>query len=203
VKMRKGWSIVLLLLVLLTVAPLQAFAEETNRNDVRAQLAKGGWSVVYGDLINEADYAKFGLSVATAVATANPGPIYVYFNDQLQQQIVKIQKTAPEIGTKALTDLMVRAFNSKGRVLRHGRLEVSAGIATYRRWNTVIYNEPRTYKCKQKLPFGGWTWSICKKTVRVERKVPLPNNHQPYFRFRWASKAEAPVSLAAVALGEG
>ena len=34
----------------------------------------------------------------------NPAPIFEFFDNQLQQQINKIQQTAPEIGRQALTD---------------------------------------------------------------------------------------------------
>lgn len=160
-------------------------AEETNRNEVRQAIETDHWQVVWGITINEGEYAKFLIAVAAAAETGNPGPIYQYFNDYLDRTIKKVARNAPEIGLRALHDLITRAFNSQGRVLRNGRLEVSAGIATYRRWEHVIYDEPRTYKCKQKLPFGGWTWSVCTTTERVEKDIPWPNHHQPYVRFRW------------------
>ncbi len=178
--------IVFALAVLCLVSvPKVIHAESTNRNEVRANLERDGWFVVYGDLINEADYARFVAAVASSVACECPAPIYAYFNDQLQQQLTKIRKTAPSIAQNALEDLLVRAFNSKGRVLRMGRLEVSGDLATYKRWDTVIYDEPRSYKCKIYGPFDTWTWGVCWKTVRVEKKIPYPNNFQPYFRFRW------------------
>jgi len=174
-----------LAIVLSMLTPATSYAESTNRNEVRAGLAEGGWQVIYGDLINEADYALFILAVASAVACECPAPIYEYFDDQLQAQITKIEATAPEIGEDALIDLLIAAFDSDGEVLRHGRLEVSGGLATYSRWETVIYDEPRTKTC--------WTKGIiktkypCVTMERVERKIPLPNNFQPYFRFRWTS----------------
>lgn len=166
-------------------APKVIHAESTNRNEVRANLEKDGWSVVYGDLINEADYARFVAAVASSVACECPAPIYEFFDDQLQQQLTKIKRTAPSIAQDALEKLLVRAFNSKGNVLRQGHLEVSGGLATYKRWDTVIYDEPRSYKCKIYGPLGTWTWGLCWETVRVEKKIPYPNNFQPYFRFRW------------------
>jgi uncharacterized membrane protein len=174
-------------LVVSLVMPATSYAESTNREEVRAGLSGGGWSVVYGDLINEADYALFIAAVASSVACECPAPIYEYFDHQLQAQIDKIERTAPDIALEALEDLFVQAFNSDGEVLRHGRLEISGGLATYNRWETIIYHEPRTYKCKQDLPFGGWTWIMCTTTEEVERTTPYPNNFQPYFRFRWVS----------------
>lgn len=178
-----------LTLLLLVAAPKITLAESTNRNDVRAKLAEGGWSVVYGDLINEADYALFVAAVASAGACECPTPIYEYFDSQLQAQLNKIERTAPDIAMDALEDLMIRAFNSKGQSLRRGKLEISAGLATYKRWESVIYDEPYFYKCKQKLPFppGAWTWSECPGMKRVEKTIPYPNNFQPYFRFRWST----------------
>ena len=177
----------------LVSVPKVIHAESTNRNQVRADLEKGGWSVVYGDLINEADYARFVAAVASSVACKCPAPIYEFFDDQVQQQYNKIKKTAPSIAQKALEDLFVRAFNSKGSVLRNGRLEVSGNLATYKRWDTVIYDEPRTYKCKIKGPLGTWTWGVCTTVERVEKNVPYPNNFQPYFRFRWTGGEPTPT----------
>lgn len=37
--------------------------EVTNRNDVRAAIAAGGWDVVWGDLINEGDVLTFVISI--------------------------------------------------------------------------------------------------------------------------------------------
>lgn len=181
-------SLTLLIVVLMSVLnPTISYAEETNRNEVRARLSEGGWFIVWGDLINEADYAEFIAAVALAVATENPGPIYEFFDYQLEAQLEKIQRTAPEIAQDALIDLFIRAFDSNGQVLQKGRLEVSADLATYKRWERVIYDEPRTYRCKQEFPWGGWTWSVCTTVERVEKTIPYPNNFQPYFRFRWVS----------------
>lgn len=98
-----------------------SYAEDSDRNEVRARLAEGGWSIVYGDLINEGDYLEFIESVAEAVATENPAPIYRFFDNQLQAQIIKIRNTAPEIAQDALIDLLLRAFDSNGDVLRYGK----------------------------------------------------------------------------------
>lgn len=183
----------LLALVSFVATPLTVLAEETNRNEVRAGIAQGDWQVVYGDLINEADYAEFVLAVAAAVASENPAPIYAFFDAQLEAQLAKIEQTAPEIAGQALVDLLLRAFDSQGQVFRNGRLELSAGVATYKRWERVVYDEPRTYRCKQDLPFppGAWTWSICTTTERVEKIVPYPNNFQPYIRFRWIASGQS------------
>jgi hypothetical protein len=194
-------SLLIALLVSL-ITPAISIAESTNRNEVRANLAKGGWSVVYGDLINEADYALFIAAVAAAVACECPTPITEYFDYQLQEQLNKIQNTAPDIAQAALYSLLIQAFNSKGQTLRHGRLEVSADLATYRRWEEIIYDEPRTYECWYKIgPVK--TKGVCTKTERVKKVIPYPNNFQPYFRFRWvASSGSNPGSAQPSGLNE-
>lgn len=179
---------VLLAVLLTLVTPLSAFAESSNRNEVRKTLAKGGWSVVYGDLINEWDYFEFTAAVASAVACECPTPVFRYFNAQLNAQIEKVQRTAPNIAYDALVDMIIRSFSGKGTVMRQGKLEIGAGLATYNRWEAVSYKEPRSTKCKAKLPFGGWTWVPCTTMVTVYKQVPLPNNFQPYVRFRFVDK---------------
>lgn len=179
-------------------------AEETNRNEKRSELAEGGWEVVYGDLINEADYAAFIAAVAAAVACECPVPIDAWFEGQIDAQVAKMQKSAADVGEDFLIKLIIDSLNDGGRTMRTGNLEVSAGLVTYKRWETVIYHEPRTYKCKQDLPFGGWTWSICTTQEKVEREIPLPNNFQPYLRFRVAgSEGTGAASGTGSATGEG
>lgn len=187
----RTFVLVVLLAAIALLFPTAGYAEETNRNEVRAELASGGWTVIYGDLINEHDYLEFAAAVASAVATENPGPIYEFFNDQLQAQVVKIGKQAPDIPQEVVIELLIAAFDSEGQVQRRGNLEISADLATYNRWETVIYDEPRTYKCKQDLLGVGWTWSTCSTMERVEKTIPYPNNFQPYFRYRWIP--ETPV----------
>lgn len=164
--------------------PMIAEAEESNRGEVRANLAAGGWQIVYGDLINEGDYVEFVAAVAAAVACECPAPIQVWFDNQINAQVTKMQTAAPGVATDYLIRLLIESLDNNGQIFRTGRLELSAGLATYRRWETVIYDEPRTYRCKQNLPFGGWTWVPCTTVERVTREVPLPNNFQPYIRFR-------------------
>ncbi len=182
---RRKWILMLMAVMLFAIVPLQAFAEETNRNEVRANLASGGWTVVYGDLINEADYAKVAGSIVVGAKSGNYALIKAAFNDQLQVQLNKIKRTAPEILQADIERLILDAFHTQGRNLRKGRLEVSAGMATYKRWERIVYDEPNSTRCKQKLPFGGWTWVPCIKMVRKEKTIPYPNNFQPYIRYRW------------------
>lgn len=184
-------------LVASLLTPATSYAESTNRSEVREGLAQGGWKVVYGDLINEADYALFIAAVAGAVVCECPGPIYEYFDSQSQAQIDKITASAPEIAQDALIDLLIQAFDSNGQSLRHGRLEVSGGLATYKRWETVIYDEPRTYKC------GNILGIPCTTMERVERTISYPNNFQPYFRFRFISDSGSPGGAGDSGTGAG
>jgi len=177
-------SVVLAMVLNLLIASV-AYAEDTNRNEVRSQLSEGWDGVIWGDLINEADYALFIKAVIEVGITGNPAPLYAYFDGQLEAQVNKISAQAPEIGKDVLVKLLIQAFKSNGGSLRQGRLEISAGLATYKRWNRVVYDEPGTYPCRIRGPFHTWTRGVCLKKVRVEKNMPLPNNFQPYFRFRW------------------
>jgi len=64
-KFHKPLLIIMLVVLSVTLFPSTTFAEESNKAEVRAGLAQGGWYVVYGDLINEADYAAFLAAVGT------------------------------------------------------------------------------------------------------------------------------------------
>lgn len=157
---------------------------KSNRKEVRARIEEDGWTVVWGININEAEYAKLTAAIATAVATDNPAPVKAYFDNYLERTIDKMQREVPGIGRDALTKAVLKALEERGRTFRVKRVGIKAGIATYQRWEKTVYDEPRTRKVKKKLPFGGWTWSVESYTERVEKKIPLPNHHQPYVAFR-------------------
>ena len=42
-----------------------------------------------------------------------------------------------------------------------------------------------TEKYKINGPLGSWTWGYRPKYKTVERRVPLPNHHQPYVAIRF------------------
>ena len=177
----------ILLMAVLIISLSLCIAEDSNRNEVRAQIAEGGWDVVWGDLINEGDYLDLTLSIASAYETASLEPLQRFFSNQIDVQVNKMQSNAQNLAISEIKDLILSSFKNDGQTFRRGNLEVTAGIVTYKRWQTAIYDEPYTYKCKQSLPLGGWTWSVCTSSKRVEKQVPLPNNHQPYIRFRIVS----------------
>ena len=175
-----------MLIHLSTVTAVYA-VEKTNRTQVRDEFSTGWDGIVWGDLINEADYLEFVEAVAKAVASENPAPILQYFSQQAEAQITALGKSALDLDREELMDLLISAFKSKGKTLHKGDFEISAGLATYRRWNPVIYDEPRTYKCKWKKA-GISMDGFCTTTVQVTRDVPLPNNFEPYIRFRKPQK---------------
>lgn len=150
----------------------------SNKREIRNNLESNNWIVVYGKPVEEGDWGVMA-------ACTYYGCLTEYFDYYLDDTTDRIKRQMPGVQRHALIQLIESCFRYKGKIFDHLTLEMSAGIATYRRWKRVLYSEPRTYKCKQKLPFGGWTWSVCTTTEQVEREIPLPNHHQPYFRCRF------------------
>lgn len=184
----------MLTLGLLTILGIsQVNAEESNRSEIRDNLQSGGWIVIYGDLINEADYLEFGAAVAAAVICECVTPLEEFMKYQINEQIERFERSAIGISKLQIAQMLIDSFNGGG-IYSLGNLEVEADLATYRRWEVVIYDEPRTYKCKQDLWPAGWTWSICTTTESVTKTIPLPNNFQPYIRFRLGDIVADPVT---------
>src|SRR5262245_14049069 len=120
--------------LLFAEAPAARAANESNRDEVRARVESGGWHVVWGVNVNEAEYARLAAAVAASVAAENPGPVMRYFDDYLERTMDKARRNAPGVSAKALKDTLARALQDRGRTFRVGRIGVKAGIATYRRW---------------------------------------------------------------------
>jgi len=155
----KIWTAILTASALTCLAlPSTARAEESNRNEVRANIAKDGWRVVWGITLNEAEYVE---CIATFVA----GKPELYFNSLLQRNINKFAKNAPGIAADAVRDAVIESLRNRGRTIRLGQLEVDGGIATYQRWVHVSFHNP-----------------IDGRLIR--HKQELPNHHTPYVRFR-------------------
>ncbi|KAJ6020685.1 hypothetical protein N7540_006189 [Penicillium herquei] len=104
--------------------------EVTNRNDVRAAIAAGGWEVVYGDLINEGDVLTFIISIPT-------GTVGGWVAQQVQDQLTKFSQSLSDVSD----DIVVQATNyleglikgkSSGETDIDG-LGVKGGFATYNR----------------------------------------------------------------------
>jgi len=173
-------TLIALFLAITAIIPI-SFGEETNRDDVREQIESGGWNVINGDLINEADYLEF----VAAVASGEPNVILAYFDDQLTVQIEKIQRDLPEISQEVLQDLLIKAIQGEGNPIKQDKLNLKGGVATYQRHEIMKYDEPYSVECEWKGPFGIKTKGFCPGMRTVEKEVPLPNNHQPYIAFRY------------------
>jgi hypothetical protein len=161
-----------------------SFAEESNRSDVMKNVEKGWNKTAWGVVVNDAEYLKFTAAVAKAIATENPAPVMRYFEDMVRRNISKFKKEAGGIAEEVLWEAIVDGMKN-GKISKFDRLELKAGLATWQRWQIVSYHEPRTYKCKQSLPFGGWTWGVCTTTELVRKRVSLPNWHQPFVSIRY------------------
>ncbi len=154
------------------------FSHDSNRVQVRERLHSDNWVVIYGKAIEEGDMAV----LAACTYFGCLGEYFDYYIDETQQ---RIQRQLPGISREIFIQLLEQAFREKGRVFSYLGLELNAGIATYSRWKRIVNDEPRTRKVKiQPVPGGPWTWGFEPYLERVEREIPLPNHHQPYFRFR-------------------
>ncbi len=162
------------------------FDHDSNRGEVRAGISAGGWSVAWGKTIDEGEYARFMLAVASSATCECFTPLNKYFDNLLTENVRKFQSSAKDAGQDAMMNLLAQAFQSRGQVFRNGRLEVQAGIATYQRSKRVVYHEPSTSKKKVSYGFG-WTYVPEVTMEKKERVIPLPNHHQPYIKFRVVS----------------
>ncbi|CAG5188964.1 uncharacterized protein ALTATR162_LOCUS12070 [Alternaria atra] len=131
--------------------------EVTNRNEVRSGIAAGGWTIVWGDLINEFDVLTFAISIPT-------GTIGAWVSEQVEAQLQKFSQSLDDVSddvvkqaTDYLKDLM-KGKNSGERDING--LGVKGGFATYNR----------------KM--------ILKVFGKQVGSTPLPNNHQPYIGLR-------------------
>jgi hypothetical protein len=128
----------------------QFYTEHTNQVDKRAEIAAGGWSVVYGTLISDFDYAKVAAALVAA-ASGNPGPLYAYVQDLVDRNVQKILDTAPGIGADAIKDILLRVISGSSPSERIGQIEVKGGLATYSRTGIVngvpipLFNDYQLY----------------------------------------------------------
>ncbi|MEW4530125.1 hypothetical protein [Maioricimonas sp. JC845] len=164
-----------------------ARAQSSNRNEVRAAISEHGWYVVWGVTINEAEYGKFTYAVANSVAGTNPGPVMAYFSHLAERNIDKVADQAPALSRRLVQDLVIESLDNPGRTISRANLQLRGGIATYRRWKTVrVPDGTERYKIYgPRNPFTGkrtWTYGYRPKFKSV--RVPLPNHHQPYVKFR-------------------
>lgn len=104
--------------------------EVTNRNIVRENIAAGGWSIIWGDLINEHDLIKFIISVPT-------GTIATWVSQQVDAQVRHFQQSLSDVSddvVKAATTFLNDLVRNNGSGERDfNGLGVKAGFATYKR----------------------------------------------------------------------
>lgn len=169
--------------VVLLVAAGAARAQDSNRNEVRANLERSR-SVVWGKNFTEADWARGLKAIAESVAAEDPIPFLQWFEQTLRENFTKIERSLPGVARRDLENWIVQSLKQK-RIITYKGFKIEAGFATYNRWKKVSYDEPRTRQKKVKDPFGiGWTYVPEANTERVEKKIPLPNWHQFYIRYQ-------------------
>lgn len=131
--------------------------EVTDRNQTRDAIAAGGWTIAWGDLINEGDVIEGAISVYT-----NTVPAFV-----TQQITVQVQKFRQNLNNIS-HDVVDQAISFAKSALLGRRNEerdinglgVKAGLATYHRHMEY--------------------WLLGKKVG----SHALPNNYQPYIGVR-------------------
>ena len=155
----------------------------SNRNEVRSHIASNGWNPVYGELINEAEWAKFSASIYYG----NPAG---YFQDYYQRTVDRISRELPNVARSSVENAVREAL--KGRNIKLGNYGIKGGIATYQRWKEVSAHVPdgtERYKIYGPVnPLTGkrtWTWGWRPRMKLVKNRIPLPNHHQPYVAFRY------------------
>lgn len=153
---------------------------DTDRDEVRSRISRGGWNVVWG--VNWGPEEKGKLFVSTVAG--NPG---AYFSDYLDRTIEKMSENSEKVGKAALRDAMLRALRG-GQVTRTGDLAVKGGIAEYYRWKTTSLHVPTggTERYWIDGPWGTGGWGFRPEMKLVKRKVggKILGDQQPYVAFR-------------------
>jgi len=168
-------------------------AESSNRNEVRANLAKGGWSIVWGKNFTEGDWIEGSAAIGGSVASGNAGPFLAWFDQVLAENFSKIQRNMVGVARRDLERWIVESLQQK-RVITYQGLEIQAGFATYNRSQRTVHHEPRPswtwihgpFGSKTKIPDGV-------KMHKVEHTIPLPNWHQFYVRYRFVGAGRTTV----------
>ena len=104
--------------------------EVTNRNQKRAELAAGGWSIAYGDLINEWDLVQLVVSIPT-------GTVAGWATEQIDAQLRKFQQSLRDVSkdvvNQAINYLQGLLSNKQAGETEINGVGVKAGIVTYNR----------------------------------------------------------------------
>ena len=174
-----------LLLVFLTFVPSFCSAQDSNRNQVRSNLESNGWRVIWGKNFTEADWLRGSKSIATSIATENPGPFLQWFQRVMVENLNKMAANGARISRQDLERMIVQSLRQKRFITING-MKVEAGFATYNRWKFVSAHVPtgKMERYKIKGPFGTWTYGYRPEMKLVKKKVPLPNWHQFYIRYQ-------------------
>ena len=154
--MTKRVTMAFLILFIIATSVLTSVAE-TDRGGVIDSLEKDGWVLEPGKEIDLPELAKLTVAIALSIATANPGPLYIYAADFLDDMILKFGKS-----------VVMLALGNLRTTFGAGELEMQAGIATFRHWTTVKVR-------------GLENWKPVWKEIRIPRS---PNTHMLYIRWR-------------------
>jgi len=105
-------------------------SEETDRNRVRDATQAGGWTITWGDLINE-------LAVVQLIVSIPTGTVGAWVSSQVEVQLQKFQQRLSTVSddvvkeaTDYVKDLLARKSSGERDIQGLG---VKAGIVTYHR----------------------------------------------------------------------
>lgn len=181
---------VLGLLALLALANI-ARSEDSNRDQVRTNIEKDGWSVVWGKNFTEGDWVDGTTSIAESVAADNPAPFLRWFNQTLAENFTKIERNLEGVTRQDLNRWIVQSLKEKKIVTFKG-FQIDAGFATYNRWQRTVVEVPdgiETQGIKSKI-----------RMKKVENTIPLPNWNQFYIRYKLTRAGNDAGSRNAIAV---
>ncbi|KAM0542087.1 hypothetical protein ACHAO7_010152 [Fusarium culmorum] len=132
--------------------------EVTDRKKQREIIAAGGWTILWGDLINEADIIELFISIPI-------GAVGAWVSQQVEVQLKKFNQSLKDVSDDVVnqaTDYLKNLLRKKkSGESEFGGLGVKAGITTYHRWlklgsaKTKIPNNHQPYiglRVKNRLP---------------------------------------------------
>jgi uncharacterized membrane protein YgcG len=167
------------------------WADDSNRNEVRSNLGKDGWRVIWGKNFTEADWGRATKAIAESVASENPGPFLAWFEQTINENFTKIERNLKDVTRRDLERWIVQSLRERKIIIYKG-LRIDAGFATYNRWERVVYDEPRTRQVMRRDPITGIKTYVPEfYTERVEKRVPLPNWHQFYIRYQLIASGDS------------
>src|SRR5262245_49606389 len=90
-----------------------AHAQDSNRNEVRANLEKDGWHVIWGKNFTEADWVRGTKAIAESVAAKSPGPFLQWFGEAAEANFRKIQRNMKGVTRKQLEAWIVQSLHGR------------------------------------------------------------------------------------------